>query len=88
MALGPGWTLSCIRMEGSRPASNPLFTNYYYISFMQISYSPSRDVNNIAVEMSIKYQMAKFMWHPELANKLIATGDAELTYNNECDDRY
>jgi len=33
-------------------------------------------------------QMAKFTQHPELKEKLIATGDAELIYNNECGDEY
>ena len=32
--------------------------------------------------------MAKFSQHPELAEKLIATGEAKLTYNNECGDTY
>ena len=33
-------------------------------------------------------QIAKYQQHPELADKLIATGSAELIYNNECGDTY
>ncbi len=33
-------------------------------------------------------QMQKFLQYPDLANKLLATGDAELEYNNTCGDTY
>jgi len=33
-------------------------------------------------------QMQKFLQYPDLAKKLLATGDAELEYNNTCGDTY
>ncbi len=33
-------------------------------------------------------QMQKFIQYPDLAKKLIETGDAELEYNNTCGDTY
>ncbi len=33
-------------------------------------------------------QIAKYQQHPDLAEKLVSTGDAELIYNNECGDTY
>jgi predicted NAD-dependent protein-ADP-ribosyltransferase YbiA (DUF1768 family) len=33
-------------------------------------------------------QMQKFLQYPDLANKLLATGDAELEYNITCGDTY
>ncbi len=49
---------------------------------------PRKGWEDVRIDVMEEIQMAKFTQHPELAEKLIATGDAELTYNNECGDRY
>ena len=43
---------------------------------------------DIRIGQMEEVQMAKFTQYPELRAKLIATGDAELIYNNECGDEY
>jgi len=49
---------------------------------------PRKGWEDVRIGVMEDIQMAKFKQHPELAEKLIATGDAELTYNNECGDTY
>ncbi len=49
---------------------------------------PREGWEDVRIGVMEEVQMAKFTQHPELAEKLVATGDAELTYNNECGDTY
>ncbi len=49
---------------------------------------PRKGWEDVRIDVMEEIQMAKFTQHPELAEKLIATGDAMLTYNNECGDKY
>ncbi len=47
---------------------------------------PRKGWEEVRIGVMEEVQMAKFSQHPELAEKLVATGEAELTYNNECGD--
>ena len=49
---------------------------------------PRKGWEEVRIGVMEEVQMAKFSQHPELAEKLIATGEAKLTYNNECGDTY
>jgi predicted NAD-dependent protein-ADP-ribosyltransferase YbiA (DUF1768 family) len=49
---------------------------------------PREGWEDVRIGVMEEVQMAKFTQHPELAEKLVATGDAKLTYNNECGDTY
>jgi len=49
---------------------------------------PRKGWEDIRLDVMEQVQLAKFTQYPELGKKLIATGDAELIYNNECGDSY
>ena len=49
---------------------------------------PRKGWEEVRISVMEEVQIAKYQQHPELASKLMATGDAELIYNNECGDTY
>ncbi len=49
---------------------------------------PRKGWEGIRLSVMEDVQMAKFKQYPELREKLLATGDAELIYNNDCGDAY
>ncbi len=49
---------------------------------------PRKGWEEIRLTVMEDVQLAKFTQYPELREKLLATGDAELIYNNDCGDSY
>jgi len=49
---------------------------------------PRPDWESKRISVMEDVQMQKFLQYPDLAKKLVATGDAELEYNNTCGDTY
>ena len=49
---------------------------------------PRKGWEDIRLSVMEDIQMAKFTQYPELREKLLATGDAELVYTNDCGDTY
>lgn len=50
--------------------------------------TPRPDWEEVRISVMEDVQMEKFRQYPELAKKLVATGDAELIYGNTCGDTY
>jgi hypothetical protein len=50
--------------------------------------APRPDWPEMRLDVMEDVQMEKFTQYPDLGRKLVATGDAELEYNNTCGDTF